>query len=205
MPTIKNQKSKIENPTVWQKLEEQMEQMNAALSGQSDPEALAKKLSDRAKSLRHRMGTDSASVSLLSFVAFRKGPQRYGIPVSDVVEIQSLEHFSPVPGAPAFIPGVIHWRGSILSLLDLSKLFEIQESGIADLHTCIIADVAGRRIAIAAGEIEELENVPETQVKRVPDLPGGIPVDWFIGVHDENRLILKTAHLLEDARFVEWK
>ncbi|MDA1231557.1 MAG: chemotaxis protein CheW [Planctomycetota bacterium] len=205
MPTIENQQSQIENPTVWQRLRDQMVQMNAALSGQSDPEALAKKLSDRAKSLRHRVGTESTSVSPLTFVAFRKGPQRYGIPVSDVVEVQTLEHFSPVPGAPAFIPGVIHWRGSILSLLDLSRLFEIQETGIADLHTCLIVEVAGRRIAIAAGEIEELYDVPETQVKRVPELPGGIPGDWFIGVYDQNRLILKTAHLLEDPRFVESK
>jgi|GEM_PF-1341593 chemotaxis signal transduction protein len=204
MPTTDNQNSHIANPTVWARLDAQMEQMNAALSGRSDPQAVAKRMSERAKSLRQRMGTESSSDTLLTFVAFRKGPQRYGIPVDEVIEVQSLEHFSPVPGAPIFIPGVIHWRGAILSLLDLSTLFEIQETGIADLHTCIIVETAGRRIAIAAGEIEDLVSVPETHVKRVPELPGEIPTSWFIGVHDQNRLILKTAQLLEDARLVEW-
>ena len=204
MPTTDNQNSHIANPTVWARLDAQMEQMNAALSGRSDPQAVAKRMSERAKSLRQRMGTESSSDTLLTFVAFRKGPQRYGIPVDEVIEVQSLEHFSPVPGAPIFIPGVIHWRGAILSLLDLSTLFEIQETGIADLHTCIIVETAGRRIAIAAGEIEDLVSVPETHVKRVPELPGEIPTSWLIGVHDQNRLILKTAQLLEDARLVEW-
>ena len=202
---IQNQNSKIEDPTVWDRLNEQMEQMNAAQSAQSDPQALADRMSVRAKSLRQRMGTESPTDAVLAFVAFRKGPQRYGIPIDDVIEVQPLEHFSPVPGAPTFIPGVIHWRGAILSLVDLSVLFQIQETGITDLHTCLIVDAGGRRVAIAAGEIEDLYSVPESQLKRVPELPGGVPADWFIGVYDQNRLILNTAQLLEDPRLADWK
>lgn len=202
---IDNQKSQFENPTVWSRLNHQMEQMNAALSERSTPQALANRLSARAKLLRQRLTTESPGGTMLTFVAFRKGPQRYGIPIDEVVEVQTLEHFSPVPGVPAFIPGVIHWRGAILALLDLSKLFQIQETGLTDLHTCLIVEAAGQRVAIAAGEIEELYSVPETQLKRAPELATDVSRDWVIGVHDENRLILRVIHLLEDPRLVEWK
>lgn len=187
---------------VWNRLHEQMEQMNAALSGRADPQALAAKLAQRAATLRQQVSTDSPGSTLLTFVAFRKGPQRYGIPITEIVEVRALDHFSPVPGAPPFIPGVIHWRGAILSLLDLSVLFGIPETGLADLHTCIIVEAAGRRVAVVAGEIEELYSVADTQVKRAPELSAEISAEWIQGVYDENRLILRIGQILRDEQLV---
>jgi purine-binding chemotaxis protein CheW len=141
----------------------------------------------------------------LSYLAFHKGRERYGIPIDNVVEVLALEHCSPVPLAPRFSPGVVLWRGAILSLVDLARLFEIPETGISDVHVCIVAEAAGRRIGIVANDVDDLVTVPVESIARPPELNENIPPEWLLGVHDENRLLLRMETLLLSARLTDWK
>lgn len=203
---IEIQQSQIDNDVdLWPRLRESMARLASIGERKSDPAALAEKLATRAKQLRGRMASAEPAAAPLVFVAFSKGQQRYGIPVSDVVEVQAMEQFCPVPGTPPFIAGVIHWRGDVLSLLDLGKLFGIPESGLADIHVCLIVEAAGRRVAVVALEIEDIFAVPRTEIKPTPDLPSNIPTEWVLGVHDNNRLILRMDQILQDARLVDWR
>ncbi|MEO8494974.1 MAG: chemotaxis protein CheW [Planctomycetota bacterium] len=202
---IENQQSKVEAAELWSRLRESMEQLSSIGQRKADPAALAEKLAIRAKQLRGRMTkADPAAVPLV-VLAFKKGNQRYGIPASDVIEVQAMEQFCPVPGTPPFISGVIHWRGDVLSLLDLGKLFGIPESGLADIHVCLIIETAGRRVAVVALEIEEIFAIPRSEIKPTPDLPGNLPAEWVLGVHDNNRLMLRMDQILQDARLVDWR
>jgi purine-binding chemotaxis protein CheW len=162
-------------------------------------------LAERAKVLERRTETGQPEAAQVSFLAFNKGPQRYGIAISEVIEVETLQQFTPVPGAPDFVPGVINWRGTILSLLDLGKLFQIPETGLADLHACVIVEAAGSRVAVVAGEIEEIVSVPSDQLRPAPERPGDIPADWVAGIHDENRIVLRMDQVLQDARLVDWR
>ena len=169
------------------------------------PEALGKKLAERAKVLRGRIGKGAPAGPQLSFLAFRHGSQRYGIAVSDIVVVQTLSDFTPVPGAPPFITGVIHWRGAIISLVDLTKLFGIAQSGLLNERACLIVEAAGRRIGILAGEVEELHTASLDQVKAAPELATAVPPEWVLGVYDANRLILRMEQLVQDERLTNWR
>ena len=125
--------------TLWQRVRENIDRLNAVGQATTAQARVEEKLAARAKLLRHRTAAVEPESRRL-FLAFHKGSQRYAIPVDEVLEVQALEHFSPVPRAPAFLPGVVHWRGGILTLLDLGKLLEIPESVI----------VAGREEVIAS-------------------------------------------------------
>jgi purine-binding chemotaxis protein CheW len=203
---VANQKSQIKNPTVWDRLRERMDEMAASRTGETAPAALAQKLATRAKALRRRVDAkEGAHGDVCSFVAFNKGQQRYGVPIDDILEIHSLDQFVPVPGAPSFAPGVIHWRGVILTLLDLQMLFGVQERGLADLHACLVVEAADTRVALVAGEIEDIVSVPADSLKTAPELPGDIPEGWVIGVHEANRLILCMGELLRDPKLVDFR
>ena len=198
---ITNQKSKIENPgAVWERLRESMERLNSSRERANDPAALALKLANRAKLLRGRL-TSKVEQPTTPFLTFSSGHERFGVLIGDVVEIQALDHYSPVPKTPPFIVGVIPWRGSILTLIDLGRLFGIPESGLADFQVCIIVEAAGRRIAIVAREVEDILGIPTDQVKPAPDLPGQAPAEWVAGVHDGNRLLLCLERMLQDEKF----
>jgi purine-binding chemotaxis protein CheW len=199
--------SQIEHDSldVFGKLRQRIAEMRRQDRTQVTPEVLAKRLEDRATVLRGRAGKDEPVGPQISFLAFRHGSQRYGILVSEIVEILPLSQYTPVPGAPPFIPGVIHWRGLIISLVDLIKLFGIVEKGLIDERTCVIVDTAGRRVGFLTGEVEELYTAPLDQVKPAPEWSIDLPTGWVIGVYDENRLILRTSEIMQDERFANWR
>ena len=170
-----------------------------------DPAVLAKKLADRAQVLHGRSQEAKPTGPQMSFLAFCHGAQRYGIPISDVVEVQPLGDYTLVPQTPHFIVGAIHWRGAILSLIDLVKLFGVTDPGLIDERACVIVEAANRRIGILAGEVEELYTVSRKQLKSAPDLPTEVPPDWVAGVVDANRLILRMDQILKDERLTDWR
>jgi purine-binding chemotaxis protein CheW len=172
-------------------------ELNSVGSGAKDSQGLAERLAARAKVLRQRMERPGTQGSRITFLAFNKQQERYGILLDDVAAVEALEHFTPVPNAASFIRGVTPWRGSILSLIDLGRLFGRRESGIADLRACVIVESAGRRLAVVAFEVEEIFSVPPSELAIAPDLPGEIALEWVIGIHDENRLILRMSEVMK--------
>ncbi len=201
---IENPKSKIEDTDdIFVRLRQRIDEMHSEDHGKVDPEALAKRLAERAKVLRGRIGKGKPAGPQISFLAFCHGPQRYGIAVSDIIEVQPLSDYTPVPGAPRFIPSVIHWRGAIISLVDLVKLFGIAESGLIDERVCVVVEAAGRRIGILVGEVEELYTAPLDHVKSAPELSTEVLPEWVVGVYDENRLILRVDEILKSERMAD--
>ena len=192
----------LEQTPIWDRLRESL---SAAQTPRRDSATLNAKLVNRARVFRSQTRQSAPLEIPLVFLAFHQVGQRYGIPIDDVLEVQTLEQFTPVPRAPACIPGVVHWRGSILAILDLGKLFGVVERGIADMHACVIVEAAHRRIALVAGEVEDILSVPRTEIKIPPALPGNIPAEWLLGVHDENRMILRMDLILQDGRLENWK
>jgi purine-binding chemotaxis protein CheW len=110
-----------------------------------------------------------------------------------------------VPKAPPFLPGVAPWRGSILALVDLGRLFGVAETGLADVHRCIVVEAAGRRVAIVAREVEEIHNVPARLIHPAPELPGNIAPEWVLGVYDEDCLVLRIDQILQDPALTAWR
>jgi len=164
---------------------------------------LAAKLANRARLLRHRLTRAQPAEYREAYLAFNGGRDRYGVALSDVLEMQPLEFFTPVPHTPPFIAGVLHWRGAILSLLDLGKLFQSSQEGLADYHTALIVEGAGVRVAIIAREVEEVLSIAPGEIKPAP--AGTIPVGWVAGVCDENRLLIQTGQILGDPKLVNWR
>ncbi len=191
--------------SVWNLLRTRMNEGSAMQLQKNDPKALAEKLKNRARILRGRAEQQTSTEIPLIFLAFHKTGERYGIPIDDVLEVQTLDQFTAIPRTPPFIPGVVHWRGAILALFDPGKFFGVAETGIADKHVCIIVEAAHRRIAVLTGEVDDILSVPRHEVKPPPPLPGDLPADWILGVHDENRLILRLDLILQDPRLEDWK
>jgi hypothetical protein len=58
-------------------------------------------------------------------VKFRLGDRGFGIPLSQVREIAVAERVSPVPLAPRVVRGITALRGHVVTLLDVSAIFEL--------------------------------------------------------------------------------
>lgn len=189
---------------VWERLRDSMERLEATRQQANDPAGLAMRLSQRAKLLRGRLSGGNQTPKK-DYLTFNSGHERFGVLISDVVEIQALDHYSPVPRTPPFIVGAIPWRGTILTLIDLGRLFGIPESGIADYHVCLIVEASGMRLAIVAREAEDILGIATDQVKLIPDLPGHASTEWVRGVYDGNRLLLRLDRIFQDEILTNWR
>lgn len=56
------------------------------------------------------------------FLLFEIGSDRYCLDVSRVVEVTPMVSFKKIPRAPAYVAGLISYRGTIVPVIDLSIL-----------------------------------------------------------------------------------
>ena len=70
-------------------------------------------------------------------LTFLIGDVVYGIELSHVIEIISIQPITPVPALPAYIKGIINLRGKVVPVIDVRLKFN-QEERAYDEKTCII-------------------------------------------------------------------
>lgn len=92
----------------------------------------------------------------LETLAFRLGSEEYVVMVEQVKEVLKLRDLTPVPHAPAYVPGVISLRGAVLPVIDLA-----------------------RRLSLAPGVRDEKSRI---MVVSVADEDAGLIVDRVLGV-----------------------
>ena len=185
------------NETVWQRMRAALEKWNAVLQKKEDASTRMEKMAARAALLRQERSAPVAAEEARLFLAFFHGPHRFAVPVDEVIEIQALDGYSPVPGTPAYIRGVVNWRGAVLALIDLTRLFGIPESGLADIHACVVVESGGRRVALLAGEVEEILGIAPSAIKPMPDWPQHASAEWVMGVHEQQRMLLRVDKVLD--------
>ncbi|WP_437204457.1 chemotaxis protein CheW [Planctomicrobium sp. SH664] len=191
--------------TIWERLRDKLNRLHDEMAlGATRPEVLSDKLSRRAQAFRQRSRETEDHGALLSGVAFTQGSSRYLLPVQNVREVAPLEQISPVPGSPKWIRGVVQCRGEILALLDLGRLFQVPETGLADLHMGLVVQAADRVVAVAATTIEDVINVPSRQLAAPPEFGERFPANWIAGVYHGDRLVLRIEEILSDERLTNW-
>jgi purine-binding chemotaxis protein CheW len=60
--------------------------------------------------------------TLVEMCSVRVGPARFGVPIRHILEIVGAAHPQPVPLAPRFVGGLVHYRGDVLTTVSLRQL-----------------------------------------------------------------------------------
>lgn len=189
----------------WDRLSERLKLLkDAKPTEQASAANWAEKLARRAQSLRERMSDARQLQPQQDFLMFRSGSQKFAVALEHVLEVQPLDHFSPVPGSPDFIRGIVQCRGALLCLLDLDRLFGMPEKGLADVHHYVVVESHGNRVALAAGEAEEIIGVSASTIKATPAFSTDILASVAAGIMGDDRLILRIGDLLEHPRLRDW-
>lgn len=191
---------------IWNQLRAQLAVLEAASQDRlSQRASLAENLHRRSQLYRERNESPVVDGPVTSILIFSMREAKYGLLLDSVVEIQPLESFSFVPQGPPYIHGVVHFRGNILALLNLPRLFGVSEAGISDVHYFIAARVSGHEIAIAAGSVDDLRTVPLSAIQPVPDWGGPAPASWVRGIYENDHVILDLEAMLQDESLHHWR
>ena len=97
-----------------------------------------------------------------SVVLLEVGAAKVGVPRERVREVVHARDPTPLPGLPAWLPGLVAIRGVPVCVVDLSKLLELPSPGGARF----LAVVEGRPglLALLADDLLDLRDVHEDEI-----------------------------------------
>ena len=90
---------------------------------------------------------------------FSVGEQVYGSDIATVREIIPQRHATRLPGAPAYVTGLINLRGTIVTVLDLGRRLERTEGARSD-GSVILCEVGTKVVGIAVDEVMDVKALP---------------------------------------------
>lgn len=133
----------------------------------------------RAKSLQQEKRKGTAQKDFLKVISFHVGGELFGIEVKHLQEVYEANRIVRIPCTPSVLVGLINYRGTVLTIIDLSILFDIEKEPEHDParpqeerhrpvehkpHIILIVEYSGKRAGII---IDKLDNIIELPAKHI--------------------------------------
>lgn len=187
----------------WAELHRRMAAAAAAIdSGWAPaPEEKARILHERAAALAYE-GEKKSTEETLEIVEFMLAKEHYGIESAFIREVYPLKDYTPLPGVPAFILGLLNVRGRILSVIDIKKFFGLPEKGISDLNKVIIMYNETMEFGVLADAILGVRTIAISELNQPFPTLTGICRDFVRGVTGEHLVVLDAQRILTDQKVV---
>lgn len=125
---------------------------------------------------------------------FTLGGRRFAVETALVSEVILLKELTPIPGAPAYIAGVVNRRGLILTLLDFRSLLELPSAGLTDIHAAVVL----RNEEMELGLLADL--LLGSALVQTVDATG--PGEYLRGIAPDGLYLLDAARILADERLL---
>ncbi|RBP46784.1 chemotaxis protein CheW [Garciella nitratireducens] len=103
----------------------------------------------------------------MQIIIFHLQGQQYAIKTQQVEEISKLMDITPVPNAPDYIKGLINLRGNVISVMELSKLLQLQSEEDQKYQNIIITKITDEKIGLLVEEIYQVMEIEEDKIEKV--------------------------------------
>jgi purine-binding chemotaxis protein CheW len=105
------------------------------------------------------------------FLSFTIGGETYAIEIERVRETIRPRRVTPVPRAPESITGIISHRGTIISVLDLSKRVGLEQRAATSTGRIIVVRNGGGLCGLLVDGVGRVVMVPPSAVEPAPAMP----------------------------------
>jgi purine-binding chemotaxis protein CheW len=132
---------------------------------------------------------------------FRVGTTQYAANLGDAHEILQLRGLTRVPGAPAYVRGLINVRGTIVTVLDLGVRLDPSRAPIAD-GSILLVRHAQRFAGIV---VEEVADVRAFAFDDVDPAASPREIVRGVGQLDGTPVIVLDLHALVKQVLLSWE
>ena len=127
---------------------------------------------------------------------FRVSSAVYGCDIDDIREIVPYRQATRLPGAPAYVAGLINLRGTIVTVLDLGARLDPNRQRVTDGSIMLVALPGHTRlVGIAVQEVMDVRVVGSARDDVIADSAGNDAVRGLAHV-DGGTVILLGIHSL---------
>ena len=187
----------------WADIRRRLERTAAAMEHASVPTAARKAevLKARAQSLA-RQPREERPEHYIEVVEFMLAYERYAVDSSFVSEVHPLKDLTTLPGAPAFVAGIINVRGRIVSVVNLKRFFDLPDKGLTDFNKVIILDDGRMEFGLLVDAVLAVQRLALDAIQRAPPTLNGVRADYVRGVTTQRMAVLDAAKILADPTIV---
>jgi purine-binding chemotaxis protein CheW len=111
---------------------------------------------------------DKTTASLEEVCSVRLGQTLFGVPIRHILEIVGSSHPQPVPLAPGFVGGLVHYRGDVLTTVSLRQLLSMPpKEGAQDI---LVIEGAGGFFGLLVDSVGEVLTVSPADYEPNPSI-----------------------------------
>jgi purine-binding chemotaxis protein CheW len=134
-------------------------------------------------------GKEKAAAALVEICSVRLGQTLYGVPITHILEIVGSARPQPVPLAPLFVGGLVHYRGDVLTTVSLRQLLGLPpRDGPQDI---LVLESSGGCFGLLVDSVGEVLTLSSAEHEPNPSI-----------VDERRRALFAGAYKLKDSLLV---
>jgi len=129
------------------------------------------------------------TATLVEMCSVRVGQGLFGVPITHILEIVGSARPQPVPLAPSFVGGLVHYRGDVLTTVSLRHLLGMPpKDGTQDI---LVLESAGGCFGLLVDSVGEVLTVSSAEHEPNPSI-----------LDERRRALFAGAYKLKDSLLV---
>ena len=141
---------------------------------------------------------------ILQWVTFKLDNETYGINVMQVQEVLRYTEIAPVPGAPAYVLGIINLRGNVVTVIDTRQRFGLNPADISDNSRIVIIEADKQVVGILVDSVAEVVYLRQSEIETAPNVGNDESAKFIQGVCNKNGELLILVELDKMMSEEEW-
>lgn len=110
----------------------------------------------------------------IQLVTFKLGKEEFGFDILKVREINKMMSMTKVPGAPAFMEGIMNLRGHVIPVINLRRLMGMENREYNRETSIVVIDIPGKTYGFIVDAVREVLRIPVTVTEPPPALTAGV-------------------------------
>lgn len=98
-------------------------------------------------------------------IIFSVGDEDFGLDVLRVQEIIRYVEPTKIPHAPNYLDGVINFRGEVIPVINLRKMFGLPELADHEFIVIIVLEINGKTFGLIVDRVSDILNIPGDKIQ----------------------------------------
>jgi purine-binding chemotaxis protein CheW len=140
------------------------------------------------------------TAALVEMCSVRLGSALFGVPITHILEIVGSARPQPVPLAPVFVGGLVHYRGDVLTTVSLRQLLDMPpKDGPQDI---LVLESSGGCFGLLVDSVGEVLTVSSADHEPNPSILDGRRRALFAGAYKlkDSLLVMLNPEQLDPMR-----
>ena len=114
------------------------------------------------------------------YLTFLVADVGYGIEISYVVEIISIQEITMVPHTHAYVKGIINLRGTVVPVVDMGMRFGQGEIVYTEKTCIIVLSMDDMSVGIIVDGVQDVSDIDDESIQEPPKVTGSNMKNFFI-------------------------